>query len=398
MRGVAALAVVTFHFMEMAIYDYSKLFIGHGFLAVDFFFCLSGFVIGYAYDDRVGTMGVWEFFKARLIRLHPLVVLGSVLGLIALFIDPFAASPVVYRAGRVALLLLASIFLIPYPVMHERGFNLFSLNAPSWSLFWEYVANIFYAVAVCRLSRRWLLFSTGCAAVVLCAVGYRAGALSGGWDGRTFWQGGARVAYSFLAGLLVYRFKWIIRSRIGFGTLSVLLLITFVMPYAQGGWLREAVVILFYFPLLVAIGAGATLTPRSEKLCTFAGDYVLSAVHDALCRDLDLWKLLPDLSSEYGTPGARCAERSSPDGGFCLPDDGAVRHTGTQVFDFKEAGACAMTGHPLRMRFLARSCAAESAANLFPITREQFIRIANLLRALSKRNGKSIALRTRCLL
>ena len=86
--GVAALCVVIFHFSEMVIGDYSKLWIGNGWLAVDFFFCLSGFVIGYAYDDRLATMGLLKFFKARLIRLHPLVVLGSVLGLVALLRQP----------------------------------------------------------------------------------------------------------------------------------------------------------------------------------------------------------------------------------------------------------------------------------------------------------------------
>jgi hypothetical protein len=38
LRGVAAVGIVTFHFMEMVIWNYSKLWIGHGFLAVDFFF------------------------------------------------------------------------------------------------------------------------------------------------------------------------------------------------------------------------------------------------------------------------------------------------------------------------------------------------------------------------
>jgi peptidoglycan/LPS O-acetylase OafA/YrhL len=38
LRGIAALAVVIFHFMEWVYTDYSKNFIGHGFLAVDFFF------------------------------------------------------------------------------------------------------------------------------------------------------------------------------------------------------------------------------------------------------------------------------------------------------------------------------------------------------------------------
>src|SRR5690242_20549587 len=85
LRGVAALAVVVFHFMEMVIGNYSQLFIGHGWLAVDFFFCLSGFVIGYAYDDRIGAMGLRKFARVRLIRLHPMVVFGSVLGLVALY-------------------------------------------------------------------------------------------------------------------------------------------------------------------------------------------------------------------------------------------------------------------------------------------------------------------------
>ena len=144
LRGIAALAVVIFHFMEWVFPDYKTNFIGHGFLAVDFFFCLSGFVIGYAYDDRLRKMGAGEFFKSRLIRLHPLIVLGSVLGLLGFLLDPFASSAA-YDTGKLLLLFVCSVFLIPLPMMEERFFNNFALNAPSWSLFWEYVANIFYA-------------------------------------------------------------------------------------------------------------------------------------------------------------------------------------------------------------------------------------------------------------
>jgi peptidoglycan/LPS O-acetylase OafA/YrhL len=157
MRGVAALAVVLFHFMEVVYTDYSLNFIGHGFLAVDFFFCLSGFVIGYAYDNRIGKMGVWEFFKSRLIRLHPLVIMGSVLALLGFFFDPIVAVADAYSAGKIALIFLCSILMIPYPVVTERYFNLFNLNAPAWSLFWEYVANILYAVILYRVNRKWLI-------------------------------------------------------------------------------------------------------------------------------------------------------------------------------------------------------------------------------------------------
>ncbi len=284
LRGVAALVVVIFHFMEMVNGDYSTLWIGHGWLAVDFFFCLSGFVIGYAYDDRVEEMGLWNFVKVRLIRLHPLVVFGSVLGLLTLLVDPFRAGPLGYGTGQVMLMFLTSIFLVPYPAMHERGFSLFSLNSPAWSLFWEYVANVGYAIIFYRWNRRGLVVLTVVAAIALCFVGHTAGNLWAGFNGKTFWTGYARVSFSFLAGLLVYRSRWIIRTKLGFSALSILLMIAFLLPYTEGGWVREAAVIIVYFPLLVALGAGATLSLRAEKVCRFAGgiSYPLYMTHYAV--------------------------------------------------------------------------------------------------------------------
>src|SRR6185312_8530396 len=223
LRGVAALAVVTFHFMEWAYSDYSQNFIGHGFLAVDFFFCLSGFVIGYAYDDRIAKIGVLEFFKSRFIRLHPLVILGSVLGLLAFLFDPFGGHPELYSTGKIILAFVSSIMLIPMPAIADRSFNLFSFNAPAWSLFWEYVANIVYAFVLCKIGRGLLLVLTMLSAVAICLVAYRSGNLLGGWSGPTFWDGGARISYSFLAGLLIYRSDWMIKNKLGFIGLAFLL-------------------------------------------------------------------------------------------------------------------------------------------------------------------------------
>jgi peptidoglycan/LPS O-acetylase OafA/YrhL len=283
MRGIAAICVVIFHFSEMVIWDYSKLWIGHGFLAVDFFFCLSGFVLGYAYDDRMAEMGLGTFLKARLIRLQPMVVLGSVLGLLAFYANPFGIPPG-YGPGRMALLFAASVLMIPYGAMRERGHNLFSLNAPAWSLFWEYVANLVFGVVLYRTGRKVLVVVTLMAAVLLCWTGYRAGDLSGGWSSRNFWDGGARVAFSFCAGLLVYRSKWRPRTGLGFVGLGVLLFLALVMPFAKGAWVREAAVVILYFPLLVALGAGAKVSPKMERLCRFSGElsYPLYMTHYAV--------------------------------------------------------------------------------------------------------------------
>jgi peptidoglycan/LPS O-acetylase OafA/YrhL len=281
LRGIAALSVVLFHFMEIVYFDPNQNFIAHGFLAVDFFFCLSGFVISYAYDERVEGMGIIEFFKSRLIRLHPLVFLGAVLGVLGFLFDPFVSQATAYSAGKIFMMFWATAFLIPYPVIEERFFNNFGLNAPAWSLFWEYVANIVYAFILFRLGKYILLALTAIAAGLLGYVAYTSDSLVGGWNGETFWHGGARIFYSFLAGMVIFRYKLIIKSKLGFVAMSALLFLAFIVPFGKWAWLTQLLTILIYFPLMVSLGAGATLGKMWEKLCVFFGNlsYPLYMTH-----------------------------------------------------------------------------------------------------------------------
>lgn len=271
LRGIAAVAVVIYHFMEIAITDYSKNFMANGFLAVDFFFCLSGFVIGYAYDDRIEKIGIWKFFTLRLIRLHPLVIFGSILGLLAYLFDPFLAPSATYGFGKISLIFLSSILLIPYPAMPERIFNLFSFNAPSWSLFWEYVANITFAIGLYRIKKGFLTILIMIFAFGIVFINYRSGNLMGGWGGPNFWDGLVRLCYSFFAGLLIYRSNWIIKNNFGFIGISFLLILAFVMPYGKWNLVTESFAVIVYFPLIVALGAGATLSEGLKKICVFSG-------------------------------------------------------------------------------------------------------------------------------
>ena len=82
LRGVAAIIVVTFHLTEPLGTGHLDILVNHGYLAVDFFFLLSGFVIGYAYHDRWKNITVGNFFKRRIERLQPMVILGMTLGAI----------------------------------------------------------------------------------------------------------------------------------------------------------------------------------------------------------------------------------------------------------------------------------------------------------------------------
>ncbi|MCH5599188.1 acyltransferase family protein [Niabella ginsengisoli] len=233
MRGIAAICVVVYHFMEFVVPDYHDNFIAHGHLAVDFFFCLSGFVIAYAYDSRVKKIGILAFLKLRLIRLHPLVMIGSILGLVTFIFDPFSDLSSMYSNGKTALMFIASCFLIPFPTVPERYFNFFHLNPPTWSLFWEYIANVFYAIILFRLKNKILWILTGIAAILLCIESYQSGYLGVGWGGDNFWGGGTRIFYSFLAGMLVYRLGYIIKSKIAFPVMCILLAAVFLFLFQK---------------------------------------------------------------------------------------------------------------------------------------------------------------------
>ena len=126
LRGVAALLVVVFHLCEAHATSHFDQLLNHGYLAVDFFFALSGFVIGYAYDDRWGRMTYRDFFKRRLIRLHPMVVMGMLIGAAAFYFgaggpyEMIAGVPV----GRMLLILLLGCLMIPVPPsMDIRGWS-----------------------------------------------------------------------------------------------------------------------------------------------------------------------------------------------------------------------------------------------------------------------------------
>ncbi|RZK48650.1 MAG: acyltransferase [Pedobacter sp.] len=281
-RGLVALIVVLFHFMEIIQSDFTKNPLAHGFLGVDFFFCLSGFVIAYAYDQRAVQLSIWDFIKLRLIRLHPFVVIGAILGLLSFIFDPFQNLYEQYGFTQTIIFFLNGLFLIPYPMMEERFFNLFSFNAPSWSLFWEYVSNLFYILIIYKFSKNMLSILAIIFGLSIFYIVYTHHNLLGGWNGETFWHGGARVAYSFTIGMLIFRRNWIIPNNLSFYAIGALLLGSFFTPYNETtNWILEPFIVLVYFPFIVALGAGSTRKAKQTKYINLAGElsYPLYMIH-----------------------------------------------------------------------------------------------------------------------
>ena len=297
LRGVAAMIVVAFHLLETYSKGPAYQVLNHGYLAVDFFFVLSGFVIGYAYDDRWNRMSLKGFFKRRLVRLHPMVIMGSLIGALFFYFGA-AAFPVIagVQWWKVLLICLLGCTMLPaLPSWDIRGWGETNpLNGPSWALLYEYIANILYALVIRRFSKFVLgLFVAGAAVLtldltlnldlfgLLPADRSAAYTVIGGWsvNPTQIYIGFSRLLYPFFAGLLLSRLGAAIRVRGGFWWCSLLIAAALVMPHVgsvstpwiDGGY--QALIILFVFPLIVSMGAGSRVAgARSVAVCTFLGE------------------------------------------------------------------------------------------------------------------------------
>ena len=306
LRGVASFAVVLMHICEAHSTSSFDMLLNHGYLAVDFFFLLSGFVIGYAYDDRWPKMTIAGFFKRRLIRLQPMVIMGSVIGAIFFYFQDSSIFPAIHTVPvwKMLLIMVIGATLIPVPPsMDIRGWQeMHPLDGPAWSLFFEYIANILYALGVRKFSKTALSILVFLAAILLVqyAVTCDSGNLIGGWSvtGPQLRIGFTRLLFPFFAGLLLSRTIRTTTIPHAFLWCSLLLLLFLAFPNIGGAahrwWngLYEASVIILAFPLIVYMGASGTLTNKfSTRLCTFCGEisYPLYITHYPLIYTYTAW-------------------------------------------------------------------------------------------------------------
>ncbi|MDP4276005.1 MAG: acyltransferase [Bacteroidota bacterium] len=286
LRGVAAVLVVLFHILETFTGGNNiKQLINHGYMAVDFFFVLSGFVIGYAYDDRWGKLTLKGFFKRRLIRLHPMIIAGMLIGAITYYFQGCSDFSIISSVPvwRLLLIMLIGFTLIPVPPsMDIRGWTeMHPLDGPAWSLFFEYIANILYALFIRKFSKKILAFFVflfGCALIQLAVT---RGDVIGGWaiEPTQLRIGLTRLLYPFFAGLLLSRICKPGRIPHAFLWCSLLLVIVLSIPRIGGTehlWMNGlyvALCIIFVFPLIVYVGASGQVKGRySSKVCKFLGD------------------------------------------------------------------------------------------------------------------------------
>lgn len=295
LRGVAAIMVVWFHIFEAYATSHLDQRINHGYLAVDFFFILSGFVIGYAYDDRWGGMKIKEFIKRRVIRLQPMVVMGALIGGVMFYFQGCS----VWDVSKVTVLALVfatfiNALLIPAtPGSEVRGLGeMYPLNGPSWSLFFEYIGNLLYALFIRKFSTALLgvlVAVAGCGLAAF-AIWGPYGDICAGFQltGIEFTGGFLRLIFSFSAGLLLFRLFKPATVKGAFWICSFSLIVLMSVPRIGGAehpWMNgvyDTVCFALFFPLLVYLGASGQCTDKyTARICKFLGEisYPLYMVH-----------------------------------------------------------------------------------------------------------------------
>ena len=320
LRGVAAITVVCFHLFEAYATSHLDQQLNHGYLAVDFFFILSGFVVGYAYDDRWKTMKIKDLLKRRFIRLQPMVVIGAIIGAIMFYFQGCSVWDVSkVSIGMLLLATLLNVCLIPAtPGFEIRGVGeMYPLNGPSWSLFFEYIGNILYALFIRKLSIRNLTIF-----VLLAGLGLAAFSIFGPYGDicvgfsltdDNMVGGSLRILFSFPAGLLLSRIFKPVHIKGAFWICSLSVVVLLVIPRIGDGeslWMNglyDTVCFAFLFPLLVYLGAsGKTTDKHTTRVCKFLGDisYPLYMVHYPFIYLYYAWVKNESLTFVQSLPGA----------------------------------------------------------------------------------------------
>lgn len=308
LRGVAALAVLWYHVNEGFAFAEATNGAGdgiirsfnHGYLAVDFFFILSGFVIAYAYDDRWNqglTMG--NFIKRRLIRLHPMLIAGAIIGAITFLIQGGVtwSGESVSLAQLLLCLGLTFLFIpsVPGGSYEVRGNGeLFPLNGPYWSLFFEYIGNLLYGLLLRRLSTKVLAVFVALLGITFfwfatCNIS-EYGSIGVGWtfDTVNFCGGLLRMLFPFSLGMLLSRTFKPRPVRGAFWLCSILLVALFAVPYIEAmqplcmNGVFEMTCIMLIFPAIVLLAASCTsVGAGTNRIATFLGElsYPLYTVH-----------------------------------------------------------------------------------------------------------------------
>ena len=272
LRGIAALFVMLYH--AQMVFGISGPF-SRGYLFVDLFFLLSGFVLTLSAEARMnagwGTIG---FMRARILRIWPMAAVGTLAGAISLALsgsDDGLVGPVL-----LGLLMIPALF---------GNRELFPLNGPQWSLFLELLGNLVHGLLLRRLSDPLLaLLVLLCGAVLIVTVTHFGSNTLGPYS-FNWWWALPRLGFSYVLGILLARRRTKARHNAGrhwwlaLSAPGALILLLDRLPLAVPA--GDLLIVLTAFPALFWLAATSVTPPAAVRWLACLGrmSFPLYTIH-----------------------------------------------------------------------------------------------------------------------
>ncbi len=273
-RGLAALVVLIYHVDFM--FGLRHWLMHGGYLAVDLFFVLSGFVLSLTYGRGVasGALSLRSYAIARIARLYPLFLVTTGVGFVVMTAR-YRSNYGSFDTVNLIKTGLVNIFMVPSFVGLYDMKTSFPFNAATWSIFFEMVASLLFFFYFGRASRMALIVVAVLAWLVLAATVAVFGTIDLGYASDNFIAGFPRVIFSFACGVLIQRAyaqnPWQCRASLFYGLLAVWLALVQARIFLETPIVFDLVLVTVVLPSLVAVGAGVALTGRARELAIFLG-------------------------------------------------------------------------------------------------------------------------------
>src|SRR5258708_27290425 len=273
-RGLAALVVLIYHVDFM--FGLRHWLLHGGYLAVDLFFVLSGFVLSFTYGRGIadGSLGIRKYAVARIARLFPLFLATTCVGFVVMTARYRSIYGDFDPANSVKTALF-NIFMMPSFVGMFNIKTAFPFNPATWFIFFELVASFLFFYFFGRANRITLIVVAALAWLVLVIAVVWLGTIDLGYQSDNFFAGFPRVIFSFTVGVLIQRAfvrnpwqcrPWPFYALLASWLMLVQLRVVFAVPAVF-----DLLVVTIFLPGLVAVGAGVALTGRSRAVAIFLG-------------------------------------------------------------------------------------------------------------------------------
>ena len=254
-RGFAAILVLTRHTRDFWNIDFYR-----SYLAVDLFFILSGFVIAFAYDEKLknGLLSFKKFALIRIVRLYPVFLLSLIITVI------YSLSRLIFKhdLNQVTMLNLLQITLLTAFFLPSQQVSvdlLFPLNGPYWSLLFELLANFLYGAFRQFLNQKTVILLVITMGLIIGFIAHAHRNLDIGftWGVLSIVAGFVRALFGIFVGLYLYKNRIAIEklisptSNIPWIALLGILMILISPSIGRFDWILDFLIVTLFFPVFV---------------------------------------------------------------------------------------------------------------------------------------------------